>query len=144
MDPGQNPAIAKEQVTLIAGRGIEGDRYAKRDPGHPKQITFFNMDVVDMLAKHWEKPVQPQAVRRNVFIRGVDLPSLVGKKFVLQGIEFEAVDPCPPCVWMDEAVGSGTLKLLAGNGGLRAKIITDGTLSTGPASLEILPEGDVT
>lgn len=43
---GEHPCISRQRVRLIAGRGIEGDRYALREPGHPKQITFFDMDIL--------------------------------------------------------------------------------------------------
>lgn len=125
---GETPCESRQRVRLIAGRGIEGDRYALREPGHPKQITFFDMDVVDALSDRAGHPVPPQSVRRNVFVRGLDLPSLVGKHFTLQGIRFEGVDPCKPCYWMDEAVGPGTEDFLKGKGGLRARILDDGEL----------------
>lgn len=130
---GDHPCESRQRVRLIAGRGIEGDRYALRDHGHPKQITFFDMEVIDALSKRAGHPVPPQNVRRNVFVRGLDLPSLVGKTFTLQGIRFEGVDPCKPCYWMDEAVGPGTEAFLKGNGGLRARILDDGDLCVGLA-----------
>jgi MOSC domain-containing protein YiiM len=138
--PGVNPTESKERVNLLSGRGIEGDRYAQKEEGHRKQITFFNMDAIDMLEKEMGKAVSPEVVRRNVFVRGMDLPSLVGKTFTLQGVKFVGVDACPPCYWMDEAVGPGAEALLKGNGGLRARILTDGVLSVGAGSLEIHEE----
>lgn len=140
-EPGENPTIRKESVNLISGKGIEGDRYAIRESDHRKQITFFDMDVADKLSDHAGKPIPPDSVRRNVFVRGLNLPELVGKRFVLQGIEFIGVDPCPPCQWMDVAVGPGTKELLEGTGGLRAKILNDGVLSVGETELTILEEG---
>ncbi|MEX2605875.1 MAG: MOSC domain-containing protein [Kiritimatiellia bacterium] len=128
---GDHPCESRQQVRLIAGRGIEGDRYALREAGHPKQITFFNMDVIDALSERAGHPVPPQSVRRNVFVRGLDLPDLVAKTFTLQGIRFEGVDPCKPCYWMDEAVGPGTMAFLKGKGGLRARILDDGELCVG-------------
>lgn len=132
--PGDAPCIAHERVELLAGQGIVGDRFADREPGHPKQITFFSMDVLDALAENFGMEVAPAAVRRNVFVRGVDLPAWVGRTFQLQGIRFYGVDACKPCYWMDQAIAPGAEEFLKGKGGLRAKILDDGRLTLGEAS----------
>jgi MOSC domain-containing protein YiiM len=140
--PGTNPALYKESVKLIPGSGIDGDRYTKREEGHRKQITFFDMETIDSLSEFTGRTVPPDTVRRNVFVRGIDLPALVGKSFSIQGVQFEGVDPCPPCQWMNEVVGDGAKDQMEGRGGLRARILTDGSLTVGPANLEINSEGN--
>jgi MOSC domain-containing protein YiiM len=71
---------------------------------------------------------QPAASRRNVITEGMDLNLLVGKRFTLQGVEFEGVCECKPCYWMDQAIAPGAETALQGRGGLRARILTDGKL----------------
>lgn len=137
---GTHPAIPRQQVNLVAGKGIEEDRYFRLEEGHRKQITFFDVATLEMLGNQFGKPVTPDLVRRNVFVSGADLPTLVGKRFSLQGIEFLGVDPCPPCQWMDASVGEGARHLMEGKGGLRARILTNGTLALGPAEIEVLEE----
>lgn len=141
-EPGTHPAIRMEKVALVAGKGIEGDRYARKELGHRKQITFFDMGTIDLLAGQFGDSVKPELVRRNVFVRGIDLPSLVGREFRVQGMRFLGVDACPPCEWMDKSVGDGAKQLMAGRGGLRAEILKGGVLSVGPADFELLPEGN--
>jgi MOSC domain-containing protein YiiM len=140
--PGAAPAECREQVVLLPGRGIEGDRYAARDAGHPKQITFFDMAVIDGLSAKFNRPVPPQSVRRNVFVRGLDLPKLVGRRFRLNGIRFEGVDPCKPCYWMNQAVGPGAEEFLRGKGGLRARILDPGLLRIGAGTFELLEDAE--
>jgi MOSC domain-containing protein YiiM len=135
--PGNPPAVSMPAVRLIAGRGIEGDRYALRDAGHPRQITFFDMAVLDELSRRFTRAVPPGAVRRNVLVRGCSLPELVGRRFRVQGVLFEGMDPCKPCYWMDEAIGPGAEELLKGRGGLRARILEDGRLHVGAAILAV-------
>ncbi len=137
---GENPTRRHDRVLLLAGRGIEGDRYTQREEGHPRQITFFDMAVLEELGRRLAVEVAPDAVRRNVFVRGVDLNSLVGQAFTLQGVRFEGVDPCKPCFWMDQAVAPGAEEIMKGHGGLRARILTDGSLSLGEAEL-VVEEG---
>jgi len=129
--PGENPAIHQSSVRLLAGRGIEGDRYAQREPGHPKQITFFDMDVIDALSSHFGRKIPSRAVWRSVFVCGLVRRSLIGYEFSLNGIRFLGVQDCKPCFWMDDAIGSGAEEFLAGKGGLRAKILDDGELGVG-------------
>jgi MOSC domain-containing protein YiiM len=73
--------------------------------------------------------VLPSAVRRNAITEGVDLNQLIGTRFRLQVLEFEGICECKPCYWMDRAIGPGAENLLSGQGGLRARILRDGTLT---------------
>lgn len=134
---GTNPAIAQQTVRMIAGRGIEGDRYALRQAGHAKQVTFFDMAVIDAISEEFGFKVPPESVRRNIFVRDVDLPSLVDRTFRINGIRFCGVDGCKPCFWMDEAIAPGAEKFLLGRSGLRARIMDNGPLSVGEAVFQL-------
>ena len=65
---------------------------------------------------------------RNTLVAGVDLNSLVGAEFEIQGVRFVGVEHCKPCHWMNSALGPGAEDWLQGRGGLRARILTDGVL----------------
>ena len=60
---------------------------------------------------------------------------MIGRRFRLGGIEFEGICEAKPCYWMEQAVAPGAEAWLLGRGGLRAKILSDGMLSAGPAEL---------
>lgn len=70
-------------------------------------------------------------------MRDVDLNQLIGQDFEIQGVHFHGTQECSPCYWMDRAVAPGAEELLKGRGGLRARILTDGTLH----STVRIPEG---
>jgi MOSC domain-containing protein YiiM len=126
---GDHPIVEVRKVECIAGKGLLGDRFFDFKDDYKGQITFFAMEVFDELQKQLGLPVaQPGASRRNVFTRGADLNTLIGKKFAVQGVEFEGAAECSPCHWMNSALGPGAEKFLQGRGGLRARILTDGTL----------------
>ena len=80
----------------------------------------------------------PGILRRNVIVSGVDLKGLIGADFELQGVQFRGTAQCAPCYWMNTAFAPGAEKFLAGRGGLRARILTDGRISVGDAELKIL------
>lgn len=127
--PGEHPLIEVESVECVTGCGLRGDRYFEHKKNYKGQITFFAMEVFDALRRELNLPdTQPQATRRNVFTRGVDLNTLIGKKFKIQGVRFAGVCECSPCYWMNSALGPGVENWLKGNGGLRARILADGVL----------------
>lgn len=127
--------VEKEEIQCRAGKGVEGDRFFEYKEDFKGQITFFSADVFDqILAELQLDPEQhsPSLVRRNVITRGVDLNAFIGKRFIIQGIEFEGSEECSPCAWMNHALKEGAHDALKGVGGLRARIRTDGILKTTP------------
>ena len=121
--------IEVQLVECVAGRGIRGDRYFNFKNDYKGQITFFSLDVFDKLRAALEvNDCSPSAARRNVITRGVDLNELIGKEFEIQGVRLYGTEESAPCYWMDRAFASGARDFLKGNGGLRAKILSDGEL----------------
>ena len=133
--PGTNESIEVGEIECVAGRGLRGDRYFDHEEGYRGQITFFSMEVFDEICSALKvSGAEPGAVRRNVVVSGVDLNSLIGSSFELQGIRFEGVEECRPCHWMDLAIAPGAEILMKGRGGLRCRILTGGVLRRGEAS----------
>jgi MOSC domain-containing protein YiiM len=136
---GTAPMIEAGRIRLVAGRGVEGDRYYKLE-GAKGQVTFFAEEawlrlrgVLGRAERH------PGVFRRNVIVRGVDLNSLIGCDFEVQGVRFHGVEYCKPCYWMDEAFAPGALSLLSewNAGGLRASVLSDGWLAVNVAEAEL-------
>jgi MOSC domain-containing protein YiiM len=126
---GAAPAVEIAEAELVAGKGIRGDRFFEWKDDYKGQVTFFSREVYDSLCAQfqvWDRG--PDVFRRNVIVSGVDLNALIGTEFVVQGLRFFGVSECSPCHWMDEAFHPGTEESLEGRGGLRAKILTGGTL----------------
>jgi MOSC domain-containing protein YiiM len=126
---GEYAIIPAEQIECVAGRGIRGDRFFDYKENYKGQITFFAMEVLEALQRELHLPdAQPQATRRNAFVRGVDLSTLIGEQFEVQGVWFEGVEESRPCHWMNAALGPGAEEWLQGRAGLRCRILTDGVL----------------
>ena len=127
--PDTHPLHAVDAIECFAGHGIIGDRFYDYRDDYKGQVTFFAQEVFDevcgLLGAH---PDSAGVTRRNVITEGVDLNSLIGKRFTVQDVEFEGVSECKPCIWMDYAIAPGAEAALQGRGGLRAKILTDGKL----------------
>jgi MOSC domain-containing protein YiiM len=146
--------IDADEINLIAGRGVEGDRFYDYKEDYKGQVTLFDHATYERVMEKFELPdLKPSAFRRNVVIKGIDLNSLIGKEFRLQGIGLSGSEEAKPCYWMDEACASGVdapgvdapgvdapgvEDFLLGSGGLRCRITSDGRLEKGTHSLELL------
>jgi len=129
MEPGTEPVVEVDQVECVAGSGLKGDRYFNHKPDYKGQITFFAQEVYERMCEQFnESGKAPSVFRRNVITSGVDLNTLIGQEFEIQGIRFLGTEEAAPCYWMNQAFADGALKALVGNGGLRARILNDGVL----------------
>jgi hypothetical protein len=116
-------------VECVAGRGLRNDRYFDFKTDYKGQVTFFSLEVFDQLRDALGvRGISASAVRRNIFTRDVDLNSLIGQDFEVQGVSFHGTEESRPCDWMDRAIAPGAKEFLKGRGGLRARIVTNGTL----------------
>ena len=128
-EAGKNPLHEVNEIECVAGRGVRGDRFFNYNQDYKGQITLFSREVFEDICRSLGAGVQSAGVtRRNVITEGADLNSLVGKRFTVQGVEFEGVSECKPCYWMDHAIAPGAEAAMLGRGGLRAKILTNGKL----------------
>ena len=121
--------IECETVECVAGSGLAGDRFFEFKPDYSGQITFFSWEVYQRLSdalKIFDRP--PSVFRRNVIVSGADLNALIGREFEIQGVRPFGRKECSPCYWMDRAFGPRAENFLQGQGGLRAAILTNGTL----------------
>lgn len=124
------PLLAVESVVAIAGRGLEGDRYAAgrgtfSGPGRGYQLTLVEAETLDDLDVSWER------ARRNVVTRGVALNPLVGRRFRIGEVECIGRRLCEPCAHLERVSGAGLLRPLVHRGGLRADILVGGTIELG-------------
>lgn len=131
--PGVAPIREVASVECVANRGLVGDRFFDHKPDYKGQITLFDQAVYQSLWNAFPTALRdPGATRRNVVTEGLELNALIGQSFELGGVAFAGVEECSPCTWMDRVIADGALEFLRGRGGLRARILTDGTLTAQP------------
>lgn len=135
-EPAEHPMIEVPRAECVAGRGLRGDRYFDHKPDYKGQITLFAHETHEAMIEQFSlHGIEPSVYRRNIITRGVDLNSLIGREFEVQGVRFFGTEEAKPCLWMNRAVADGAEAALRGRGGLRARILSDGVLhgSTMPA-----------
>jgi MOSC domain-containing protein YiiM len=126
---GDDPMQPVEAMECVAGRGIRGDRFFDFKEDYKGQITFFSLETWEALCEKFGVADRgPETFRRNVIVSGIDLNSLIGKEFELQGVRFSGSQEAAPCYWMNQAFADGAEEALKGRGGLRARILSDGML----------------
>ena len=129
----------RDEIECVAGRGIRGDRYFDFKEDFKGQITFFDAAVYEALKEKLNLPdLEASAFRRNVVMKGVDLNSLIGKRFRIGAVEFEGSEEAAPCYWMDRVCTDGAEEFLKDKGGLRARIRAGGMLKRGEAELVVV------
>ncbi|HIG84634.1 MAG TPA: molybdenum cofactor biosysynthesis protein [Verrucomicrobia bacterium] len=128
-EPSNYPMIEIDEATCEKGMGIIGDRFYNYKPDYKGPITFFSWEVYEDICRIFKlKNLCPSTFRRNIIVTEVDLNSLIGKTFTVQGIDFLGTQEAAPCYWMNGAVAPGAEDAMKGRGGLRAKILTSGVL----------------
>jgi hypothetical protein len=133
------PMRTVEQARALAGRGLDGDRYAaKAGTFTPASSTIAGYDLTLIEAEVLDELVLPDGgrlryaeARRNVVTRGVGLNSLVGRRFRLGDVECLGQRLCEPCAHLERLTSMGVLRGLIHRGGLRADVLTDGQVATG-------------
>ena len=132
------PMRIVSRARALAGRGLEGDRYADglgtfspgaaHRPGY--ELTLFAAEVLDDLRVAGVRLDFP-GTRRNILTRGIDVNALVGRDFRIGDVHCRGLRLAEPCVRLEKLSGSGLLRPLIHQGGLRADIIDDGEIQPG-------------
>jgi ADP-ribose pyrophosphatase YjhB (NUDIX family) len=126
----------RTEVNAIAGKGIEGDRYLlglgtySSSSAVSRDITLIEMEAIEALQAKGIL-LGSGDTRRNVVTRGVSLNHLVGRTFVIGEVILRGTRLCEPCSYLETMTHKGILKGLIHRGGLRADILTDGTIRVG-------------
>ncbi len=84
-------------------------------------------------------PLEPVETRRNILTRGLDLDTLVGRRFRIGEVLALGTGPCNPCSHLESVTRPGVLRGLVGRGGLRADILAGGAIRVGDP-IEVLDQ----
>ncbi len=133
------------QANIIAGKGIDGDRYAlgigafsKTKPKirHISLIALSGIEHANqqLLAKQ-QTVFSESDTRRNLVISGIsvnELNDLVGKIFYLGGLMFRGTELCAPCQRPANLLKRPDfMNAFENRGGLRAEALESGCLIPG-------------
>jgi MOSC domain-containing protein YiiM len=122
-------------VRAVPGRGLERDRYHERtgtystgDARADREVTLIEEEAVAALGRDYEVEFDAGDSRRNIVTRGVALNHLVGREFRVGEVRFRGIRLCEPCRHLEQVTGRPVRAGLVHRGGLRAQILTPGTI----------------
>ena len=130
-----------DKVRAVANRGLENDRYfhktgtySDKEPKGPgREVTLIEQEALDYVEETHGITLSGAESRRNILTSGIDLNALVGSKFHIGEVLVEGMRLCPPCGHLETVTDKKVLGALKDRGGLRANILTDGTIAVGDA-----------
>jgi hypothetical protein len=97
-----------------------------------RQITLIETEALEAAGRDYELTIGPDQTRRNLLVRNVPLNHLVGKEFLVGEVRLRGLRLCEPCGHLEKLTAiDGVKTALLHRGGLRAEILTDGTLHPG-------------
>jgi MOSC domain-containing protein YiiM len=136
--------VAPQRVMAIAKRGLEGDHRMTKTPGSARQVTIISREFIQQITQFTGKEeIQPNLLRRNLVISGMNLNALRYQQFTIGNALFEANALCHPCSRMETALGKGGVAAMLGYGGLCARIIRSGEIEIGDTVLVQVEDQDL-
>ena len=140
---GAAPMHSVSMVTAVAGMGVEGDRYFaqtgtySKHSGAGRQITLIEIESIEALARDYEVHLAANLARRNLVTRGIALNHLIGKTFAVGAVVLHGMRLCEPCLHLEKLAVKGAARGLIHRGGLRADIVTGGSIRIDDAIVSI-------
>ena len=119
-------------VEVVAGKGIKGDRNYHDYNEARKQITLIESESIDYYNQKFNTNFSYLDFRRNLITKNIQLNELVGKKLSIGQIDIQVHDLCRPCNYLQEILGKDNIiKEFLNKGGLRCEILISGNIKVG-------------
>ena len=131
------PMRRLDEARLVAGRGIEGDRYLlgtgtySVKPGEDRQVTLIEAEMLARVAADFGHEISVDEHRRNLTVSGVPLQHLVGARFRVGDAVLEGVRINQPCKYLNLMLKRDVYMALWNRSGLNCRIVEGGTVCPG-------------
>src|SRR5438309_8871144 len=124
-----------DEVQVVTGLGTYSN-----NPGTGRHVTLIEIEAIEGLQREYGVEVAPAQSRRNIVTRNVALNHLVERTFRVGAVVLRGMRLCEPCAHFERLSTRGAMRGLIHRGGLRADIITGGTIRTGDAIVAVESE----
>lgn len=126
------PMVSQQEVHLVPGKGIEGDRFYGVHPVSEEisyEVTLVEQEALEAI---WNRqpPSEPGgSARRNIVVQGCSLAALVGNHFRIGEVIFSGLARHDACYSQESTQANVCASL--GGADLGAQILTEGTIAVG-------------
>lgn len=124
------------EIEAVAGKGLVGDRYFQEEPeahNPAEEVTLFSAEGLEAGRAESGLDIEAEDMRRNLMTEGIQLSDLLGRRFSAGEVTLEGLEENPPCAHLQRLAGKPLLKPMIKRAGIRARIVTGGTIRAGDA-----------
>lgn len=129
------PVIELEKVLALPGKGLQGDYSTNQTPGEKedpaREVTLIEREALAAVEMEHQVSLNPGESRRNIVTSNISLNKLVGKDFRVGTVTMKGIRLCEPCTHLAELTQKKVIPAMVHRGGLRAEILTEGTIQIG-------------
>ncbi|MGB5556820.1 MAG: MOSC domain-containing protein [Paracoccaceae bacterium] len=134
----REPMQPHQTAQLIAGVGVEGDRYATglgkySDFPDIREVTLIEIETLIALKRDHDIELTVDEHRRNLTTQDVPLNHLVGRRFRVGDVLLEGGRLNTPCRYLDMVTRKEVCDLLEHRSGLNCRIIEGSRIAVGDA-----------
>ena len=120
------------QAILEKGKGIVNDRYYGNFKENKEQVTLINLEEINNFNNQIKQIIDAKNFRRNIIVSGINLNELINKKIMINNVTLKIHEICQPCKYLQDRLKIPSLvKMLVNKSGVRAEILSSGSLSVG-------------
>ena len=124
-----NKIVNVNEVEVIKGKGLIGEKHFKEDNKKRSQITLIEIENINHYNKLTGTTIPAINFLRNIVTEGIKLNELVGKEFLIGSVKVKAHDLCRPCKYLQESLQQKNIvKEFLHTGGLRCEILSSGKI----------------
>ena len=128
----ENNTFYVNQAILEKGKGIVNDRYYENFSKKREQVTLINLEEIYNFNNQIKQHIDAKDFRRNIIVSGIKLNKLINKKIKINEVTLKIHEICQPCKYLQDKLKIPNLvKMLLNKSGVRAEILTSGSLSVG-------------
>ena len=120
------------QAILEKGKGIVNDRYYGNFKRKKEQVTLINLEEINYFNNKIKKNIEAKDFRRNIIVSGINLNELINKEIKVNEVTLKIHEICQPCKYLQDRLKiPGLVKMLLNKSGVRAEILSSGSLAVG-------------
>lgn len=136
--PARRAELVPHKSIEVTEKGLAGDHYQS---GGKRTVSLIQHEHLAVIAALTGRDhIEPEALRRNLVISGINLLGLRNRRFSVGGVVLEGTGLCAPCSRMEETLGHGGYSAVRGHGGIVARVVQPGRVALGDAVVAVEPE----